>query len=224
MISHFCWTWVSISIKTFLIRFKFLTTMHRFSSTTIPIHSSWARVVAITAAIERVLLVCMLEFLIPFLKFLDVGGQLRIETTVSMVHALTSWTALCTPTSKVLLQGSVLLILLALHSIVGCVHTPMLLVEKTVLCICVMLLGNALAKRDHLFLGEVSCHCPSMIFIMSLVSWEDLFNFQCTLMLLELQYTLGHCCSCELILVLPVFWDHSQGLTHQVHVVKSLFS
>ena len=77
--------------------------------------------------IALVLLVGVLEFLIQFLKLLNLCRQLHIITALHAIQAWTSRAELHTPTNEVLLQGPVLLILTALHIFVGCLRVPMLL-------------------------------------------------------------------------------------------------
>ena len=74
-----------------------------------------------------VLLVGMLEFLIQVLKLLNLRRQLQVITALHVIQAWTSRAELYTPANEVLLQGPVLLILTALHIIVGCLRVPMLL-------------------------------------------------------------------------------------------------
>ena len=123
-----------------------------------------------------------LEFPVGFLKLCNFFGQLCISTIViarrisGMWCIVVVWSALRTFPCKGLFWSTVLLIHMTLHSIMDRVCTPMLPVQDAVLCINAVLLCDAFAECDHLFLGGTSSLHTSLGPFAFLLSQEGLFD------------------------------------------------
>ena len=73
------------------------------------------------------LFVSLLEFLVRVFKFHNFCGQLHVGIIMPVWHILTAWVALCTFLYDGLFWTPILLILTALHGVMGVVCAPMLL-------------------------------------------------------------------------------------------------
>lgn len=124
------------------------------------------------------------------------------------------------PSRKNSFWNTILLILAAFLDVVCHVHAPMHVAQCAVLCICETLLWVSFLKRNHVPLGGITGFHRSLVPLMMLIGWKDLFD--AFYRLWKFLHTLWYQHPAEFVLVLPVSFNSLKNVTCKVCVVKWL--